>query len=248
MQKQYIGNTIISISDIKSTNLYAISQIPDKELKPGTVFLTYNQTEGRGQLNNQWESESGKNLTFSVFLRPSVVNIQKQYMLSKMVSLGIVSFLNDYITDVKIKWPNDIYVGDRKICGILIENAVMRKNIFWSVIGIGLNINQTVFLSDAPNPVSVKNITGRDYDLPKMLDGLLKKIDFYYSELFEGNYQDMDAEFLKYLYRLNKWSDFVDKNHKYKGKIVGVNEIGQLQIEEETGNVNIYNFKEVRFL
>jgi len=248
MQKQYIGNTIISLSDVESTNLYAISQIPGKEVKPGTVFLTYNQTAGRGQLNNKWECESGKNLTFSVFLKPSVVAIQKQFMVSKMASLGIVSFLNDYITDVKIKWPNDIYVGDRKICGTLIENAVMQKNIFWSVIGIGININQTVFLSDAPNPVSVKNITGKNYDLPEMLDGLLKKIDFYYSELFEGNYEDLDAKFLKYLYRLNEWNDFADKDHRYKGRIVGVNDIGQLQIEEETGNVNTYNFKEVKFL
>ena len=248
MQKQYIGNTIIYIPKIKSTNLYAISQIPDKEVKPGTVFLTYNQTEGRGQLDNKWESESGKNLTFSVFLKPSVVEIKSQFMISKMVTLGIVSFLNDYINDVKIKWPNDIYVGDRKICGILIENAVMQKNIFWSVAGIGLNINQTVFLSDVPNPVSLKNITGRDYDLPKILDKLLKKIDFYYHELFDGKYEDVDAKFLKYLYRLNKWGDFADKNHKYKGKIVGVNDIGQLQIEEEAGNVNTYNFKEVRFL
>ena len=248
MQKQYIGNTIISISNVKSTNLYAILQIPGKEVKPGTVFLTYNQTDGRGQLNNKWESEKGKNLTFSVYLKPSVVAIQRQFMISKMVSLGIVSFLKGYVDDIYIKWPNDIYVGDRKICGILIENAVMNKNIFWSVIGVGLNINQTVFLSDAPNPVSVKNITGKNYDLSKMLDNLLKKIDFYYRELMEEKYEEIDAKFLKYLYRINEWCDFKDKSHEYKGKIIGVNDIGQLQIEEESGAVNTYNFKEVKFL
>jgi len=248
MQKQYIGNTIIYIPDVESTNLYAISQLSGKEVIPGTVFLTDNQTAGRGQLSNQWESESGKNLTFSIFLKPSVIEIKRQFMISKMVCLGIVSFLNDYVDDVKIKWPNDIYVGDRKICGILIENAVMQKNISWSVIGVGLNINQTDFLSDAPNPVSVKNITGKDYDLPMMLDKLLRKIDFYYRELVEGNYEKLDGKFLKYLYRLNEWWNFKDKNREYSGKIIGVNDIGQLLIEEKSGAVNIYNFKEVKFL
>jgi len=248
MQKRCIGSIIISVSQVQSTNLYAISQLSDKEIEPGTVFLTYNQTAGRGQLNNHWESENGKNLTFSIFLKPSVVKIQKQFMISKVVSLGIVSFLNDYVNDIHIKWPNDIYVGDKKICGILIENAVMQKNIFWSVVGIGLNINQTVFLSDAPNPVSIKNITGKDYDLTKMLDLLLNKIDFYYRELVEGKYEELDVKFLKYLYRMYEWCDFKDKSHEYKGKIIGVNDIGQLQIEEESGNVNTYNFKEVKFL
>jgi len=248
MQKQYIGSIIISVSEVQSTNLYAISQLSGKEIEPGTVFLTYNQTAGRGQLNNQWESEKGKNVTFSIFLKPSVVEIQKQFMISKVVSLGVVSFLNDYVDDIHIKWPNDIYVGDYKICGILIENAVMQKNIFWSVVGIGLNINQTTFLSDAPNPVSMKNITGKDYDLTKILDKLLIKIDFYYQKLIDGKYDDLDVRFLKYLYRINEWCDYKDKNHQYKGRIIGVNDIGQLQIEEEMGKVNTYNFKEVKFL
>ncbi|MBK5202440.1 MAG: biotin--[acetyl-CoA-carboxylase] ligase [Prolixibacteraceae bacterium] len=248
MQKRYVGSTIISVPEVQSTNLYAISQLSDKEVEPGTVFLTYNQTAGRGQLNNQWESEKGKNLTFSIFIKPSVVEIQKQFMISKVVSLGVVSFLNDYVDDIYIKWPNDIYVGDHKICGILIENAVMQKNIFWSVVGIGLNINQTAFLSDAPNPVSMKKITGKDYDLTKMLDALLNKMDFYYQKLIDGKYDDLDMRFLKYLYRINEWCDYKDENHQYKGKIVGVNDIGQLQIEEVTGKVNTYNFKEVKFL
>ncbi len=243
-----IGHTIIKIERTVSTNNYATSQVRENETKAGTVFLAYDQTAGRGQLTNRWESEAGKNLTFSVFLRPVFLDIHKQFMLSKVVCLGLESFLSQFVEGVKIKWPNDIYVADQKICGILIENAIMNGQISQSVIGIGLNINQTRFLSDASNPVSLKMLTGNDYALDDLLTGLLKEFDHYYQQLVAGNFNLLDHEFQQQLYRLEEWHPFKDEKHHYTGKIIGVNEIGQLKIEERDGPVHEYHFKEVAYL
>lgn len=245
---QYFGHTIIHIKSTESTNNYAMGQIAVNEAKEGTVFLTYEQTAGRGQLNNQWESEAGKNLTFSVFIRPDFLEIHRQFMLSKAVCLGLVSFLSRYTGGGKIKWPNDIYVGTRKICGILIENAVMSGIISQSVIGIGLNMNQTIFRSSAPNPVSLKMITGHDYDLEKMLQELLKEVNDFYQKLRTGKFKELDRDFHDQLYRLNEWHTYRDETHEYTGKIVGVNSIGQLRIREESGAMHEYHFKEVEYL
>ncbi|MGV8091435.1 MAG: biotin--[acetyl-CoA-carboxylase] ligase [Mangrovibacterium sp.] len=245
---QQIGHTIISIKRTASTNNYAINQVAVNEVEEGTVFLAYEQTAGRGQANNQWESEAGSNLTFSILLRPAFLEIQKQFMLSKVVCLGLVNFLCRYIENVKIKWPNDIYVGDRKICGILIENAVISGVISQSVVGIGLNINQTVFRSPAPNPVSLKMITGKDYDLNVLIKELLNEIDRFYLKLRDGRYAELDQAFHEKLYRLNEWHHFRDESHEYTGMIIGVNPIGQLRIQEQNGSTYEYHFKEVEYL
>jgi BirA family biotin operon repressor/biotin-[acetyl-CoA-carboxylase] ligase len=245
---QQIGHTIIHIESLESTNNYAIRQVVVNEVEEGTVFLAYEQMAGRGQVNNQWESEAGMNLTFSILLRPSFLEIQKQFMLSKIVCLGLVSFLCRSVDPVKIKWPNDIYVGDRKICGVLIENAVMSGIISHSVVGIGLNINQTIFRLPAPNPVSLKMITGKDYDLDVAIKELLKEIDLYYMKLRSGQFEELDRAFHDKLYRLNEWHTYRDEIHIYSGKIIGVNPIGQLRIQEKDGPVHAYYLKEVEYL
>ncbi|MGD9557344.1 MAG: biotin--[acetyl-CoA-carboxylase] ligase [Mangrovibacterium sp.] len=243
-----IGHTVITARTVESTNNYAISQCAGNEIEEGTVFLAYEQTAGRGQIHNRWESEAGMNLTFSIVLKPSFLEIQKQFMLSKAVSLGLVDFLSRYTEDVKIKWPNDIYAGDGKICGILIENAIMAGTISQSVVGIGLNINQTRFLSPAPNPVSLKMITGRDYDLDVLVKELLSEIDRSYGCLREGRFRELDEAFHARLYRLNEWHPYRDAAHQYTGMITGVNPIGQLRIREEDGPEHAYHFKEVEYL
>ncbi len=245
---QKIGHTIIPVRQVESTNNYAISQVIVNEIEEGTVFLAYEQTAGRGQLNNKWESEAGKNLTFSILLKPAFLKISKQFLLSKVICLGLVAVLERYVTGVKIKWPNDIYVGNLKLCGILIENAVMGNVVDRSVVGIGLNVNQTVFRSPAPNPVSLKMITGQEYDLDTLIKELLKEIDGYYRKLREGQDDWIDQVFLKNLYRINEWHSYRDKDHGYTGMIIGVNSIGQLRIQEQKGPVHEYHFKEVEYL
>ena len=245
---QLIGQNIIQIRSTGSSNNYAIQQVRDNEVIEGTVFLAYEQTAGKGQLANTWESEPGMNLTFSIFLQPSFLDIRKQFMLSKVVCLGIEAFLSGFADGVKIKWPNDIYVNNKKICGILIENSVMNGLITQSIVGVGLNINQGRFVSDAPNPVSLKMITGKNYDLDDFLRQLLISIDGYYKKLMDEEFQLLDDLFCQKLYQLDELHWYQDETHQYQGIIQGVNEIGQLQIKEQDGLLNEYHFKEVSYL
>jgi len=171
-----IGNTIVRLQETESTNNYANTQIRENVVLEGTVFLAYEQTAGRGQLSNFWESEAGKNLTFSLVLYPDFLEIRRQFMLSKVVTLGIYTALHKYVDQLKIKWPNDIYAGNRKLGGILIENSIMYGLLKSSVVGIGLNVNQSVFHSTAPNPVSLQILTNQHYDTDCILTEVLTAI------------------------------------------------------------------------
>ena len=223
-------------------------QIREIGLSEGTVFLTYEQTAGRGQHKNVWESEPGKNLLFSIVLHPDFLEIRHQFMLSKVVALGIYKALNKYVDSLKIKWPNDIYAGNQKLGGILIENSIMSGLLKSSVVGIGLNVNQTVFYSDAPNPVSLQLLTNQHYDCEIILSEILSGIDWYYSLLRDGQDEAIDQEFASVLYRLNERHFYKSKDEIFEGEIIGVNEIGQLQIRKNDGEVLEFHFKEVEFL
>jgi len=246
--KQIIGNSIIRLKLTDSTNNYANSQIRENELVEGTVFLAYEQTSGRGQLKNIWESDPGKNLLFSIVLYPAFLEIRRQFMLSKVVTLGIYQAIHKYVDDLKIKWPNDIYSGNQKLGGILIENSIMSGSLKSSVIGIGLNVNQTVFHSNAPNPVSLRTLTYQHYDCKTILTEVLSGIDDYYALLRNGEEGKIDQEFISVLYRLNERHSFRAERDVFEGEIIGVNEIGQLMIRKTDGEILQFHFKEVEFL
>jgi len=245
---QIIGKHIIRLQKVNSTNNYANSKLKVNELQDGSVFLAYEQSNGRGQMYNFWESEPGKNLTFSIVVFPYFLDIRRQFMLSKVVTLGIYMALFKYVDDLRIKWPNDIYVGNKKLGGILIENSIMNSLIKSSVIGIGINVNQTVFLSNAPNPVSLKTLTNQQYDCELVLSEILSGIDFYYSLLKKGEEELIDKEFISVLYQINEKHLFSAEQETFEGEIVGVNEIGQLLIRKGTGEILDFHFKEVEFL
>ncbi len=245
---QIIGNVIVRLEVIDSTNNYANRQIRENALSEGTVFLAYEQTSGRGQQKNIWESEPGQNLLFSIVLHPDFLEIRRQFMLSKVVTLGIYKAMNKYVDSLKIKWPNDIYVGDRKLGGILIENSIMSGLLKTSVAGIGLNVNQAVFLSNAPNPVSLQLLTNQHYDCAEILTEVLSGIDHYYGLLKQGEESKIDADFILVLYRLNEKHNFRAGNEVFEGEIIGVNEIGQLLIRKQDGQTCEFHFKEVEFL
>lgn len=245
---QLIGNQIVRIQVVDSTNNYANQQIRDNACGEGTVFLAYEQTAGRGQLKNFWESEPGKNLTFSIVIYPSFLEIRHQFMISKVVTLGIYKALSKYIDNLKIKWPNDIYAGNKKLGGILIENSIMYASIKSSVVGIGLNVNQTVFKSLAPNPVSMKILTNQHFDTDAVLAEILAGIDIYFALLKDGEEELIDREFITRLYRLNENHSYKSENEVFEGKIIGVNEIGQLLIRKMDDTILDFHFKEVEFL
>lgn len=245
---QIIGNSIVRLKATDSTNNYANRQIKENELPEGTVFLAYEQTAGRGQLENVWESEPGQNLIFSFVLYPDFLEIRRQFMLAKVVTLGIYKALNKYVDSLKIKWPNDIYAGNQKLGGILIENSIMNGLLKNAVVGIGLNVNQTVFYSDAPNPVSLRMLTNQHYDCETILSEILSGINWYYALLCEGEEEVIDQDFKSVLYRLNEKHYYKAEDEIFEGEILGVNEIGQLLIRKPDGKVLDFNFKEVEFL
>lgn len=243
-----ITNTIVRLQVTDSTNNYANSLIRSIDVAEGTVFLTYEQTTGRGQAGNFWESEPGKNITFSMVLYPDFLEIRRQFMLSKVVTLGVYSALNKYVDQLSIKWPNDIYAGNKKLGGILIENSVMSGLLQSSVVGIGLNVNQVHFCSTAPNPVSLKTLTNQHFDCELLLTEVLTGINRYYALLRNGGGQEIDEEFISALYLMNKHHLFRSDADIFNGVITGVNEIGQLQIRKEDGRIAEFHFKEVEFL
>lgn len=243
-----IGKEIIHLAVTDSTNNYANRQIREREVSEGTVFLAYEQTSGRGQLKNFWESAPGENLTFSFVVYPDFLEIRHQFMLSKVVVLGIYRALYKYIDNLKVKWPNDIYVGNQKLGGILIENSIMYGLLKSSVIGIGLNINQTVFISNAPNPVSLQNLTNKHYECETILSEVLSGINGYYNLLRDGEEDQIDMDYISHLYRLNETCHYRSENEVFEGQIIGVNEIGQLLIRRSDGKILDFHFKEVEFL
>lgn len=243
-----IQKKVIYIHETDSSNNYANRQLIEGEVSEGTVFLAHAQNKGRGQLNNSWESTPGMNLTFSIVFKPLFLDIQDQFMLSKVVCLGIWDSLRQEIDELRIKWPNDIYVGNRKLAGILIENSIMSGRITNSIVGVGLNVNQTTFTSNAPNPVSLAQITGKHFDLEKLLDDIVMHIFEYYSILANGQFDLINQLFQENMYRQGEMHAYRCGDEVFMGAITGVNEIGQLMLADEQGELRKFHFKEVEFI
>jgi BirA family biotin operon repressor/biotin-[acetyl-CoA-carboxylase] ligase len=181
-----IGSNIIFHKNIASTNTCAALLLKKEKPPEGTIIYTNFQSAGKGQKGNKWVSEDGKNLLLSIILFPDMIRPEKQFCISMAISLGICDFLKGLIPVCKIKWPNDIYAGDDKIAGILIENSIIGSYIESTVAGIGLNINQVNFPAFLPNPVSLKLITGKDHDPYKCLKELAAFLDRRYKQLVSG--------------------------------------------------------------
>ena len=236
---------ILKLENTDSTNNWVAAN----ESQVGSPSLVYcvSQTAGRGQRGNSWESEPGKNITASLLIHPVEFPAVKQFLLSEAVALAITDYLNGKGVDAKVKWPNDIYVGDKKICGILVEHVVIGKNISRTIAGFGLNINQEIFLSDAPNPVSLTQITGEKYDIGEEI----KEV----ACLLENRMQSLDnkihSEFLNKLWRNDgKHHIFYDrkKDERIAAKIKTVAPEGILTLITEKGEERDYAFKEIEFV
>ncbi len=241
---------IINIPKIDSTNSYAQQLIEKGNLHEGDVIFTSNQEMGRGQGDNYWESEPGSNLALSLILEPKLVPASYQFVLTQIVSLAIVNLLKEYIItdDVKVKWPNDIYVNDNKIAGILFQNFVKGNQIEHSIVGIGININQKQFFSSAPNPVSMIHHIQDSVNINDLLNKLLDKIGVAYEEYKRGdNFRKLKSAYLRNLYRYNEWHVFSENKVSFNGKIVDVDEYGRLMVEIESGEVRKFMFKEIEF-
>lgn len=240
----------INIESIPSTNQYLFNLISEKEMSEGLVINTDNQTAGQGMGKNLWESEKGKNLSFSLLLKPDFLKPEKQFVITQIVSLAILNVCRRNLDSemVHIKWPNDIYVADKKIAGVLVQNIIKASSISDSVVGIGLNVNQEKFISDAPNPVSMIQLAGVNFSREKLLTELLEEIEQNYSRIrVYPQTSWINSKYVENLYRINQSFHFTDKNGRFKGEIIGIDNYGQLKIKKADGDVLLYAYKEVEF-
>ena len=240
------------LKEIGSTNTYLQESDKDRLLPEGTIVYCDIQRSGRGQRGNSWESEPFKNLTFSLLLRPEHIPANRQFLLSEIVSLATVDVLNRYATGFSIKWPNDIYWHDKKIAGILIENVLSGSTFSRAIIGMGLNINQKNFYSDAPNPVSLKQITGQEHDRYEILSHILKRVQIYYNGLQtedSGTYTaEITARYARSLFRRRGFHPYEDAGGKFSARLLRVEQDGRFVLEDENGKEREYLFKEVQYI
>ncbi len=206
------------------------------------------QNFGRGQQGNAWHSEVGKNILFSTIIYPNILP-ENQFELNKAVSLGVYDFVKSYINDdfLKIKWSNDIYYNDKKLAGILIENTIIGNKILYSIAGIGLNLNQIGFPDNLPNPISLNNITGKQYNLQESIENLLSSLKKHIS-MIDNSSSQLNIDYHNSLYRLNEIHKYIYNKKTIEAAIIGVNDKGFLKLKTIEEQEIECAFKEIRYI
>lgn len=250
------------VEEIKSTNTELMQRASSGTLLPHLFTLcTFRQTAGRGQRGNGWESEPDKNISFTTVLDSSQLPAERLWQLSMLASVSVAEALRTYGLAAEVKWPNDIYVGDLKICGILIENVLLGNRICCSLAGIGVNVNQEVFVSNAPNPTSMKLLSGREFDKKEVLSRILSEMERLWPLVLDDSHT-LHERFMQLLYRregLWRWREAApsvapmmiareEDASDFLASIEGVSEQGQLLLRREDGSLSAYSFKEVKYI
>jgi BirA family biotin operon repressor/biotin-[acetyl-CoA-carboxylase] ligase len=244
---------IIKLSDISSTNDYLLGLDIEEEVCVRTDY----QSAGKGMGTNTWESEAGKNLLFSILVHPVWLSVTEQYLLSMAEALAIHDALTEFleltmgvetIKKLTIKWPNDIYWEDKKLSGTRIDGNIKGGVLQDLVIGTGINVNQQRFFSDAPNPVSLYQITGKEYDNDEILNKILEHFAKYQDALKQGDKEKVVREYHERLYRRTGIHRYEDGNGTFEAEIVKVNTNGIMTLRRTDGTLSDYEFKEVRFV
>lgn len=221
----------------------------DPQLAHGDVVWADEQTAGRGQRGHAWSSTQGENLTFSVVLRPTFLPAGEQFLLSEAVTLALVRTFGDYGIDTRIKWTNDIYAGDRKLVGILIEHHYAGATLDRTVAGIGINVNQRTFDPSLPNPVSMAQLTGRTYDRREVLEAFLAHLHEEYGRLEAGDAPRLQDDYRARMYRLGERHPYrLADGTAVEAAIEGVRPSGELLLRHDDGTLRAYLFREVEFV
>ena len=221
----------------------------DEKYHEGDVVWADFQTAGRGQRGHVWHSQKGENLTFSVVLEPTFVPIAEQFSVSEVVALSLVDMLSEYGIEAKIKWTNDIYVGDKKLVGILIEHSLAPTTLRRTIVGVGINVNQREFDSIIPNPVSMAQLLGKDLDAEAVLKCFMKHLQLNYETLRNGGAVALHSRYNELLYRKEEFHTYaLPSGEKFRAKIVGTAPSGALRLEDKEGEIKEYLFKEVEFI
>jgi BirA family biotin operon repressor/biotin-[acetyl-CoA-carboxylase] ligase len=241
---------LIEFEELSSTNDFARDRIDSGESAHGDVIVTNYQSKGRGQGIASWISEASKNLLFSMILHPENLPAEKYFYVSMITALSVKDCLEQILPAgmLRIKWPNDIYAGQKKIAGLLIQNDMSNNQINNSIIGIGLNVNQTSFPYNLPNPVSVKNILGTTQLIDVLLNDILRRFTSYYHDLSLTKFEQIKSLYTNSLFQLNETKTYEDhKNEEFSGKIRGVEDDGRLIVDVE-GTCQTFEMKSIRYL
>ena len=253
---------ITHFKNIDSTNSYLQNLLDKGEDVADNVVVTDFQTSGKGQGKNVWQSETGKNLLFSIALDMSCLKAEDQFLLTQIVSVSMINVLKNYLPEENlfIKWPNDIYYKDKKIAGILIKNEIKGMMLGTSIIGIGLNVNQTTFDENLPNPISLKMITGKDYDLEEILLAIscqLSAVSNYVNRqqttdnrpciTFNFQFSTFNSQYTSYLYRYKQWTFYEHEGIVKEMMIIGYDRFGRLILKEKNDREVVCDLKEIVF-
>jgi BirA family transcriptional regulator, biotin operon repressor / biotin---[acetyl-CoA-carboxylase] ligase len=242
-----VGKNVVFVPECHSTNTLALQLSQNSPVSEGTVVITRHQTAGRGQRGNTWKVEPGQNLTLSILLKPAFLSIKNQFFLNIVISLAVQDVLEEYLssTAITIKWPNDILVHGRKICGILIENQLTGSTIQSSIAGIGLNVNQADF--DLPSATSMFRESKQQFDLQFVFESLLGKIEARYLQLKQQKNTNLKSGYLRVLYRRGERHSFEADGRMFEGEIIGIDEEGRLAVN--VGNeMKYFEVKQIRYL
>ena len=229
-----IGNPFIELQSVDSTNNYAMARIHEGMAQAGTAIFAHDQTKGKGQRSKSWTSEKNANISISLILQPSFLSVSNQFKLSACMAVATQHFFSKYAgEETTIKWPNDIYWRDRKAAGILIENIMGSDAVQWkwAVAGIGININQTNFGAELKNPVSLKQITGKDQDTVYLAKEFCRITDHFYKTLIQHNFESILKVYNKHLYKKNQLVKFKKGSRIFKAMVKEVLINGQLVLE-----------------
>lgn len=240
----FIGKKINFLPTCHSTNDEAAGLVDKHQVIEGTVVITDNQLSGKGQRGNSWHAQPGKNLTFSLILKPSFLSIVHQFNLNMAISLGITDYLNTIRPGFQVKWPNDIYFSDKKLGGILIQNMLKGASLTYSIVGIGLNVNQLHF--DEPRAISLAQVIDEMTDLNLIFERICESIEYRYLQLKRGDIAQIRKDYLGEMYRFGE-DHLYESDTVFQGRITGVSEQGLLELETNKG-LRLFNFKEISFL
>lgn len=237
---------IIRLKEIDSTNRF-LRELKDEQEDEMVVAVADFQTAGKGQGSHTWESEAGKNLLFSIKVNPRWVPVRQQFLLSMAGAIAIKEALETYVDGITLKWPNDVYWNDKKISGTLIETSIDSKGIKTCIFGIGINVNQEAFHSDAPNPVSLRQILGHEVDKDELLQKVIEGFRRYYELLRRADYMDVSGIYHLSLYRRKGFHRYEDADGDFEGVFVEVEDDGHLILHDKQGVIRSYSFGEVKF-
>lgn len=242
----FLGKDVLFLPECHSTNDKALELIRTGQAKEGSIIICDHQTRGKGQRGNSWETQAGQNLTFSLVLSPGFMDISEQFYLNMMVSNSIRKMVQDYLPEIKVKWPNDLVVpGHGKVGGVLIENILSSNGWDYAVVGIGLNINQTQF--ETQKATSLALLTGGQFSLEEIFRLLVTHLEQGYISLKKGRAEIIRGEYLSHLFLKDQWAIFTECSREFEGKIVGVSKVGKLQMILRDGSERFFDLKEIAF-